>query len=98
MAGAYPNTALALELDVADRTEIAQAVGEAEARFGGVDVLVNNAGHGYRAAVEEGNEDEVNELFAANFFGPVALIQGGAAGHAKQAPRRHREHFLDCRA
>jgi NAD(P)-dependent dehydrogenase (short-subunit alcohol dehydrogenase family) len=37
--------------------------------------LVNNAGHGYRAAVEEASDDQVRELFATNFFGPVALIQ-----------------------
>jgi NAD(P)-dependent dehydrogenase (short-subunit alcohol dehydrogenase family) len=47
----------------------------AQDRFGQVDVLVNNAGHGYRAAVEEGEEAEVAELFATNFFGPVALIK-----------------------
>jgi NAD(P)-dependent dehydrogenase (short-subunit alcohol dehydrogenase family) len=44
-------------------------------RFGAVDVVVNNAGHGYRAAVEEAADDQVRELFAANFFGPAALIQ-----------------------
>ena len=45
---------------------------QAEARFGGVDVLVNNAGYGYRAAVEEGDDADVQRLFATNFFGAVA--------------------------
>jgi NAD(P)-dependent dehydrogenase (short-subunit alcohol dehydrogenase family) len=47
----------------------------AQERFGTIDALVNNAGHGYRAAIEEADEDQVQELFATNFFGPVALIQ-----------------------
>jgi NAD(P)-dependent dehydrogenase (short-subunit alcohol dehydrogenase family) len=76
----YPDTALALQLDVTDRTQVAQVVRQAEARFGGVDVLVNNAGHGYRAAVEEADEAEVDELFAINFFGPVALMKAVLPG------------------
>jgi NAD(P)-dependent dehydrogenase (short-subunit alcohol dehydrogenase family) len=76
----YPDTALALPLDVTDRTQIADTVRRAEAKFGGVDVLVNNAGHGYRSAVEEAYEAEVDELFATNFFGPVALIKAVLPG------------------
>jgi NAD(P)-dependent dehydrogenase (short-subunit alcohol dehydrogenase family) len=75
IAASYPDSALALRLDVTDPAQIAGAVEQAKARFGGVDILVNNAGHGYRAAVEEADETEVDELFATNFFGPVALIK-----------------------
>jgi NAD(P)-dependent dehydrogenase (short-subunit alcohol dehydrogenase family) len=52
IATSYPDTAVVLRLDVTDKTQIPKAVRQAEARFGGVDVLVNNAGHGYRSAVE----------------------------------------------
>jgi len=45
-----------------------------------VDVLVNNAGYGYRAAVEEGEEPEVAKLFDTNFFGPVAMIKAVLPG------------------
>lgn len=76
----YPDTALALQLDVTDRMQVAHAVKQAETRFGGVDVLVNNAGHGYRAAVEEADEAQVDELFATNFFGPVALMKAVLPG------------------
>lgn len=76
----YPDAALAVALDVTDRTQVAEAVRQAEARFGAVDVLVNNAGHGYRAAVEEADEADVDELFAANFFGPVAMIKAVLPG------------------
>jgi NAD(P)-dependent dehydrogenase (short-subunit alcohol dehydrogenase family) len=76
----YPDRALALHLDVTDPAQIVQAVEQTKARFGGLDVLVNNAGHGYRAAVEEADETEVEELFATNFFGPVALIKAVLPG------------------
>lgn len=75
LAKRYPDTALALSLDVTDQGQIERAVREAEARFGGVDVLVNNAGYGYRAAVEEAADEDVRQLFATNFFGAVTLIQ-----------------------
>jgi NAD(P)-dependent dehydrogenase (short-subunit alcohol dehydrogenase family) len=72
----YPNSSLAVALEVADHAQVVAAVAAAATeRFGGVDVLVNNAGHGYRAAVEEASVDEVDELFATNFFGPVDLIK-----------------------
>jgi NAD(P)-dependent dehydrogenase (short-subunit alcohol dehydrogenase family) len=76
----YPDTALALSLDVTDRARGRHVVRQAEDRFGSIDVLVNNAGHGYRAAVEEGQEDQVQELFATNFFGPVSLIRAVLPG------------------
>jgi NAD(P)-dependent dehydrogenase (short-subunit alcohol dehydrogenase family) len=72
---AHPDTVLALALDVTSAAQISDAVHEADERFGGVDVLVNNAGYGYRAAVEEGDDADVQQLFSTNFFGPVALIK-----------------------
>jgi NAD(P)-dependent dehydrogenase (short-subunit alcohol dehydrogenase family) len=80
LAGPHPDTALALALDVTDAGQVAAAVRAADERFGGVDVLVNNAGYGYRAAVEEGDEADVQRLFATNFFGPVALIKAVLPG------------------
>jgi NAD(P)-dependent dehydrogenase (short-subunit alcohol dehydrogenase family) len=76
----YPGTALALTLDVTDTTQVSAAVEQAQARFGSIDVLVNNAGYGYRAAVEEGADDDVAELFATNFFGPIAMIKAVLPG------------------
>ena len=80
LARSYPRTALALPLDVTDHAQGRDVVRAAQERFGTVDVLVNNAGHGYRAAVEEADEDQVQELFATNFFGPAALIQAVLPG------------------
>jgi NAD(P)-dependent dehydrogenase (short-subunit alcohol dehydrogenase family) len=77
---AHPGTALAVALDVTDDEQAAAAVRQGESAFGGVDVLVNNAGYGYRAAVEEGGPADVRQLFATNFFGPVALIKAVLPG------------------
>ena len=80
LAGPYPGTALALSLDVTDAAQSAAAVRAALERFGGIDVLVNNAGYGYRAAVEEGDDADVQRLFATNFFGAVTLIKAVLPG------------------
>ena len=53
----FPRTALIVRLDVTDLPSVTEAVRAAKERFGGIDVLVNNAGYGYRAAVEEGNPE-----------------------------------------
>lgn len=44
-------------------------------RFGAIDVLMNNAGHGYRAAIEESAPEAVEEIFQTGFFGPMELIR-----------------------
>ncbi|MBE5806947.1 MAG: SDR family NAD(P)-dependent oxidoreductase [Clostridiales bacterium] len=71
----YPDTALAVALDVTKPDSIAQAVDAARARFGQIDVLVNNAGYCYRSSVEEADRGGVDAMYETNFFGPVALIQ-----------------------
>ncbi|WP_394844705.1 oxidoreductase [Pendulispora brunnea] len=71
----HGSRALALPLDVTDRAQIDRAVTAAEEHFGRVDVLVNNAGYGYLAAIEEGEDDAVRAQFETNVFGLVATIQ-----------------------
>ncbi len=75
LAARYPDTALALALDVTQPPQIAAAVAAAEQRFGGIDVLLNNAGYGYQSSVEEGIEAEIRALFDANVFGLFALTR-----------------------
>ena len=60
---------LALPLDVTDEAQAAAAVQAALARFGRIDVLVNNAGYGLLGAVEEATADEVRRLYDTNVFG-----------------------------
>jgi len=60
---------LAVSLDVTDEAQAARAVEAALARFGRIDVLVNNAGFGLLGAVEEATADEVRKLYETNVFG-----------------------------
>jgi NAD(P)-dependent dehydrogenase (short-subunit alcohol dehydrogenase family) len=70
-----PDRVLGAALDVTDPARAAAVVQQAEDRFGAVDVLVNNAGYGYRAAVEEGDDADVRTLFDTHFFGSVTMIK-----------------------
>jgi NAD(P)-dependent dehydrogenase (short-subunit alcohol dehydrogenase family) len=65
----------ALALDVDKQEQIDAAVRAAEARFGRIDVLVNNAGYGYLAAIEEGDDSDVRAMFDTNFFGLAAMTR-----------------------
>ena len=71
----FPDRAVVAALDVTDRGQIAAAIETAHKAFGQIDVLCNNAGYGYMAAIEEGEEDEVRAMFEANFWGPLHLIR-----------------------
>jgi NAD(P)-dependent dehydrogenase (short-subunit alcohol dehydrogenase family) len=80
LADDYPDHALALALDVTADDQVTAAVAAAEERFGGIDVLVNNAGYGYRAAIEEGEDALVRQLFDTNVFGAVRTIKAVLPG------------------
>jgi len=80
LADGRPEQVLAVALDVTKPDQVASAVQQAEQRFGSVDVVVNNAGYGYRAAVEEGDDDDVRRLFETHFFGTVAMIKAVLPG------------------
>ena len=75
---------LVLTLDVTRPDQVAAAIKAAEARFGGIDVLVNNAGIGYFAAIEEGEETEVRKMFEVNVFGLSRMIQAVLPGMRKR--------------
>jgi NAD(P)-dependent dehydrogenase (short-subunit alcohol dehydrogenase family) len=60
---------LALDLDVTDKPQIAAAVDAATTRFGGIDVLVNNAGYGHLGLFEQTTDTEVRAQFDTNVFG-----------------------------
>ena len=55
--------------------QIKAAVAAAHARFGRLDVIVNNAGYGLFGALEEVTEQEVRRLFDVNVFGPLQVMQ-----------------------
>ena len=66
--------ALILKLDVTDHLQAEAAIKAAEDKFGYIDVLVNNPGVGYFAAVEESEEDQVRRMFDINVFGLSRMI------------------------
>src|SRR4029453_6271902 len=71
---------LALSLDVTDTAQVTKVVSQAEEKFGGIDVLVNNAGYGYRAAVEEGDDSDIRTLFETQSCGAVPMIKAVLPG------------------
>lgn len=71
----YPQRASAIALDVTDPRQIDAALAHTLATFGQLDVLVNNAGYGYVAAIEEGEDSEVRAMFETNFFGLLAMTK-----------------------
>jgi NAD(P)-dependent dehydrogenase (short-subunit alcohol dehydrogenase family) len=80
LANAFPGTALVCALDITKPQQIASVVSQAEFHFGSIDVLVNNAGVGYLAPVEEGEEEAIRGQFETNFFGAAALIRAVLPG------------------
>ena len=80
--------AVALRLDVTDQRSIDDAVQAALEKFGGIDVLVNNAGYGYQSSVEEGEDAEIRAQFDANVFGLFALTRAVLPA-MRQARRGH---------
>ena len=71
----FPDRSASARLDVTDGGQIAAAVRRAHEVFGRIDLLVNNAGYGYIAAIEEGVEAEVRAMFETNFWGLLAVTR-----------------------
>ncbi len=75
IAAGHGGRALVLALDVTRRDQIASVVAEAKKHFGRIDALVNNAGYGYLAAIEEGEDAEVRAMFETNVFGLIEMTK-----------------------
>ena len=71
----YPEQLLPVALDVTSPQMIEAAVQRIGTHFNTIDGLINNAGYGYRAAIEEGEDAAFDTLFQTNFFGPMRLIR-----------------------
>lgn len=86
LADRFGDAVLPLALDVTDGAQVKDAVAEAHARFGRLDVVLNNAGYSLVGTIEEVADDEVRAVFEANVFGTVRVIQAAlpilrAQGH-----------------
>lgn len=71
----YPETSLVVKLDVTVADQINESVAASIAKFGQIDVLVNNAGIGYFGAVEESEDAQVRQMFEINVFGLAHMTQ-----------------------
>jgi NADP-dependent 3-hydroxy acid dehydrogenase YdfG len=71
----YADRCLVLPLDVTNQAQIDSAVEQALAKFGRVDVLVNNAGYGVAGAIEEVSETEFMPMFETNVFGLLQVTR-----------------------
>lgn len=67
----YGDQVLPIELDVTDEAAVKRAIGIAEDRFAGIDVLVNNAGQAVMGAVEEISTAQARERMEVNYFGAL---------------------------
>jgi len=71
----YGDNILPLQLDVNDRDADFAAIKKAKEHFGGIDVLINNAGYGLFGSIEETSEKEARDQMETNFFGLLWLSQ-----------------------
>lgn len=75
IAEGHDDRVLVLPLDVTRRDQIEDVVAAAKQKFGRIDVLVNNAGFGYLAAIEEGEDEAVRAMFETNVFGLIDMTK-----------------------
>lgn len=77
LAAAFDNNPnlLPLVLDITNEDQTKQAVAQAIAEFNNIDVLVNNAGYGILAGVEEATDKEARQNYEVNVFGTLNMIR-----------------------
>src|ERR1700733_4466480 len=75
LSAEYGDALLPIELDVTDRAAAFAAVRKAQTHFGGLDVVVNNAGYGVSGAVEELSEEQARRQIEVNLFGALWVTQ-----------------------
>jgi NAD(P)-dependent dehydrogenase (short-subunit alcohol dehydrogenase family) len=91
LAAKYGDLVEPMQLDVTDKAAVDAAVVRAHDRFGGLDVVVNNAGYGLFGAIEELSEDQARQQIETNLFGALwvtkaalPLLRAQRSGHIIQ--------------
>ena len=75
LSGRFGDAVLPLALDVTNPEQVRQVVQQAYKHFGRLDVLVNNAGTALLAATEEASDEQIRDLFDANYVGMVRVLR-----------------------
>ncbi|AFY44063.1 oxidoreductase [Nostoc sp. PCC 7107] len=75
LAAKFPSQTLAVQLDVTKPDQVQEAVKQAIAKFGRIDVLVNNAGCEIAGVIEEISDEAVRRMFETNFFGVLEMLR-----------------------
>jgi NAD(P)-dependent dehydrogenase (short-subunit alcohol dehydrogenase family) len=75
IARALPGRSLAVPTDITDGAAIEQLVSATIATFGGIDIVINNAGVGLAGPVAELSRADFDRALAVDLFGPLALTQ-----------------------
>jgi NAD(P)-dependent dehydrogenase (short-subunit alcohol dehydrogenase family) len=75
LGDAYGDAVLPIQLDVTDREADFEAVQKAADHFGGLDIVINNAGYGHFGMIEELTEDEMRAQMETNLFGALWVTQ-----------------------
>lgn len=76
----YGDRVLVVAMDVTDAAQVLAAVREAEEHYGGIDVLVNNAGRGWYGSIEGMNETAIRAMFELNFFAVLSVTRAVLPG------------------
>jgi NAD(P)-dependent dehydrogenase (short-subunit alcohol dehydrogenase family) len=71
----YGKQVTAITLDVTNKADVDAAVAEAHARFGRLDVVINNAGYGLFGTIEEVSEAQARAQIETNLFGALWVTQ-----------------------
>jgi len=88
---------LPLEVNVTDETNVSKAIAKTIETFGGIDVVVNNAGYGQLGTLEELSDREARQNFDANVFGLLNVMRNVMPHLRNKKIRTHYQHFFHSR-
>lgn len=71
----YAGRVAELPCDVTREAEVRTAVGSIIDKYGRIDILINNAGGGFSGGFEEQTNDDWDQAFALNFYGPIYAVR-----------------------